>query len=129
MPPMTGIDPAEFEQIVEKSFDLLPEKFRSAIENVGIVVEPLPTDEIVRKMHLRSRYHLLGLYQGIPLTLRGQWYGMSPVAPDRISLYQKNIEASVNGGEELEARIAEVLIHEIGHYFGMSDDEIRKAGY
>lgn len=120
---------AEFEKIVEEAFARLPEKFRSAIDNVGVVVEDYPTDEIVRSMGLRSRRALLGLYQGVPLTLRGTWYGTTPVAPDKISLYQKNIEAAAGTHEEIALAIEEVLVHELGHYFGMTDEEIRRAGY
>jgi predicted Zn-dependent protease with MMP-like domain len=69
----------------------------------------------------------LGLYQGIPLTHRGTWYGASPTLPDRISLYQKNIEAQCKNDDELVERIREVLFHELGHYFGMNEREIRSA--
>lgn len=120
---------AEFEQIVERSFETLPDKFRSAIENLGIVVEDYPSEEVVRHFGLRSKRELLGLYQGIPLNHRGTWYGMSPVHPDRISLYQKNIESVCRREEEVPLKIQEVLIHEIGHYFGMTDEEIHEAGY
>ena len=119
----------EFEKLVEQAFDQLPANFREAIENVGVVVEEFPSDEIVQTMKLPSKYHLLGLYQGIPLTKRGSWYGMTPVIPDRISLYQHNIENSARTKEGIEAKIVEVLIHEIGHYFGMNEEEIRNSGY
>ena len=88
-----------------------------------------PSEELVRNLRLRSKHHLLGLYQGVPLTARGSWYGTMPVVPDKISLYQKNIEAQCSTEEEIEDKIYEVLLHEIGHYFGMSEDEIRAAGY
>lgn len=120
---------AAFENMVEEAFERLPVRFRQAIENVGVYVEDYPDDELVAQMRLQSRKQLLGLYQGIPLTSRGTWYGMSPVTPDKITLYQKNIEARANTSEEIAARIYEVLVHEIGHYFGMSEEEIRHAGY
>ena len=117
----------EFLATVERTFELLPEQFREAIDNVSIAVEDYPTPEIVSSMKLRSKHELLGLYQGTPLPHRGTWYGMSPVVPDRISLYKANIERESRG--DLEGTIRETLIHEIGHYFGMSEDEIRDAGY
>lgn len=120
---------SHFEEIVEKAFELLPEKFKGAVENVGVVVEDYPQEEIVHRMRLRSKRDLLGLYSGIPLPERGTWYGMTPVAPDRIVLYRKNIERDCTSDAELEEKIREVLIHEIGHYFGMSEEEIRAAGY
>ena len=119
----------EFEHVVAESFEILPEKFKEAVENVGIVVEDQPDDDIVRSMRLPSRRSLLGLYQGVPLTKRGTWYGMSPTVPDKISLYQENIELECRNPATLKEKIAEVLIHELGHYFGMSEKEIRKAGY
>ena len=117
----------DFMSLVEKAFDHLPEQFREVIENVGISVEDLPSAEIVAKMKLRSKHDLLGLYQGVPLPSRGTWYGMAPVIPDKIYLYKQNIEREGKGREE--EMIREVLIHEIGHYFGMSEEEIRSAGY
>jgi predicted Zn-dependent protease with MMP-like domain len=117
----------EFMAVVEQAFEHLPEQFKNGIENLSVTVEDYPTPEIVALMNLPSKYDLLGLYQGIPLTARGTWYGMSPTAPDRIFLYQKNIEREADG--DLEGAIRETLIHEIGHYFGMSEDEIREAGY
>ncbi|MBI1803511.1 MAG: metallopeptidase family protein [Ignavibacteriae bacterium] len=123
------MDQETFEKIVERVFDRLPDKFREAIENVGVFTEDYPSEELVHKLHLPSKYHLLGLYQGVPLTLRGTWYGMTPIAPDKISLYKQNIEARSRTDEEVEQMIYEVLIHEIGHYFGMNEEEIRAAGY
>ena len=99
------------------------------IENVAVVVEAFPEDELVRQMHLRSKHDLLGLYQGIPLNARGTSYGTQPVSPDKITLYQNNIEAQAGSIEEIRGLIHEVLLHEIGHYFGMSEKEIREAGY
>ncbi len=72
---------------------------------------------------------LLGLYEGIPLSKRGSDYGVYPVIPDTITLFQRNIESVSRSEAEVRKRIREVLIHEIGHYFGMTDAEIRKAGY
>lgn len=126
---LIAMEDAVFERIVEQAFNRLPEKFQSAIDNVGIFIEEYPSEDLVRKLRLRSKHHLFGLYQGIPLTERGTWYGMSPVTPDRISLYKKNIESACRSDAETEQMIYDVLIHEIGHYFGMSEKEIRDAGY
>lgn len=115
-----------FEEIAQRAFDSLPDQFRNSIENVHIVVEDFPPDELVEKER-DGKYSLLGLYQGIPLTHRGTWYGAAPTAPDKISLFQKNIEASCSNEEEIQRRIVEVLFHEIGHYFGMSETQIHNA--
>jgi predicted Zn-dependent protease with MMP-like domain len=126
---MVTVDPDSFEKLVEQVFLRLPERFRVGLENIALFVEDYPTDEIVRNMNLPSKHHLLGLYQGIPLTKRGSWYGMSPVVPDKISLYRCNILSQCRREEEVEPRIYEVLVHEIAHYFGMDEDQVRSAGF
>ncbi|HEY6192007.1 MAG TPA: metallopeptidase family protein [Bacteroidota bacterium] len=123
------MDQDAFELAVERVFDRLPDRFKEAIENVGVFIEEYPSADLVKSLKLRSKHDLFGLYQGIPLTARGTWYGMTPVPPDKISLYRRNIEAGSKSDAEIEERIYEVLLHEIGHYFGMSEKEIRAAGY
>jgi predicted Zn-dependent protease with MMP-like domain len=116
----------KFEEVAQRVFDELPPLFGERVDNVSIVVEDFPDDDLCREMRL-GREELLGLYQGIPLTERGTWYGMTPTMPDRILLFQSNIETECESDEELEDRIQEVLLHEIGHYFGMSEAQIRRA--
>jgi predicted Zn-dependent protease with MMP-like domain len=115
-----------FEQIAQEVMERLPAQFIDKIDNVRIVVEDDPSDETLHQMHT-SKTSLLGLYQGIPLTHRNTWYGTSPTIPDTIFLYQRNIESLCRTEEELIAKIYEVLLHEIGHYFGMNETEIRRA--
>lgn len=116
----------QFEHIAQEAFDSLPADFRDRVENVHIVVEDYPSDDVIEKVK-STRFSLLGLYQGIPLTQRGQWYGMSATVPDKISLYQMNIESVCRDDAEMELRIREVLFHELGHYFGMNEAQIRSA--
>jgi predicted Zn-dependent protease with MMP-like domain len=123
------LDRERFEEHVEKAFLHLPDAFKDRVDNVQIIVEDYPTDEQVRSLRLPSRRHLLGLYEGISLEKRGVWYGTSPTVPDRITLFQKNIESQCRSDEEVEKKIHEVLIHELAHYFGMDEEEIRSAGY
>jgi len=123
------MDREAFEKLVERIFEHLPDKFRSSIENVRIIIEDYPSDSLTQQLRLSSRDQLLGLYQGVPLPNRTSWYGRSPVVPDTISLYQKNIERRSRTDEELERNVRETLMHEIGHYFGMTEEEIRSAGY
>ncbi len=115
--------------LVEKAFEELPEEFKGRIENVHVVVDDLPDEFDMRGARIRNPYSLLGLYSGIPLNKRGPDYGMYPVMPDRIKLFRTNIERDCRSDNEIEDRIKEVLIHEVAHYFGMTDAEIRKAGY
>ena len=114
------MDRTRFEDIAEEAFNHLPALFKKKIENVEIVVEEAPVSS-------GQKSFLLGLYHGVPLTKRGTWYGMSPVLPDRISLYQKNIESVCSTEKEIREKIYEVLCHEIGHYFGMDEGQVRKA--
>jgi len=115
-----------FELIAQEAFDGLPGNFRERIENVHIVVEDYPAEEVAGQGG-RNKFSLLGLYQGIPLTKRGTWYGASPTVPDKITLYQRNIESTCRDEREIRERIVEVLFHEIGHYFGMNEAQIRNA--
>lgn len=123
------MDKSKFEALVERAFEDLPEEFKSRIENVHVVVDDLPDEFDMRGARIRNPYSLLGLYTGIPLNKRGPDYGMYPVIPDRIKLFKKNIEGVCGSDKEVEEKIKEVLIHEVAHYFGMTDAEIRKAGY
>jgi len=114
----------QFERIVEEEFERLPALFRERLENVRIVVEDQPGS---RHAHFRSM--LLGLYEGIPLSKRGSDYGVYPVIPDTITLFQDNIESVSADDLEIRVQIRTTLIHEIGHYYGMSEADIRRAGY
>ncbi len=123
------MDKEHFEMLVEKAFEELPEEFKRRIENVHIVVDDLPDEFDMSGAHIRNPYSLLGLYSGVPLNKRGPDYGMYPITPDRIKLFRMNIERGCSADIEIEEKIREVLIHEVAHYFGMTDAEIRKAGY
>jgi predicted Zn-dependent protease with MMP-like domain len=116
----------QFEEIAQRAFDSLPEFFKRKVENVQIAVEDLPSDDALSRSKA-SRHTLLGLYQGVPLPHRGTSYGMYAVAPDKITLYQENIEAVCRNEKEMEKRIVEVLFHELGHYFGMNEQQVRRA--
>ncbi len=119
----------EFSNVAQEIFDSLPDQFQLNIENVRIVIEDEPNSETIARTGVHSPGALLGLYEGIPLNKRGSWYGMSPVYPDTISLYKKNIERGARDLTEIHDRIRHVLIHEIAHYYGMNEDEVRAAGY
>jgi predicted Zn-dependent protease with MMP-like domain len=118
-----------FEELAREAFENLPEDLSRKMENVVVVVEDSPGEEVRRDFRLGRDGLLLGLYEGVPLSRRGTHYGAYPVAPDKISLFQKNIEKVAKGEEEIAARIREVLIHEIAHHFGMNEQQIRDAGY
>ena len=116
----------QFEEVAQQAFDSLPDQFRNSIENVHIAVEDYPSEDQIGRTR-SDKYSLLGLYQGIPLTNRGTWYGVNPTIPDIITLFQKNIESVCRNEGEVQNKIVEVLFHEIGHYFGMDEKQIRNA--
>jgi len=118
------MDRERFEQAVEEEFERVPDLFRNHLENVRIVVEEEPPQQMKQ-----GRGLLLGLYQGIPLNKRGNDYGVYPVVPDTITLFRRNIESISANDEEVRRQIRVTLIHEIGHYYGMSEADIRHAGY
>jgi len=117
----------EFDTLVEETLTMLPGHFKMALDNVEIIVEDVPTDADLEYSEASDRNSLLGLYTGIPLTERGGWYGMTPVVPDRIQIYQKNIERICRTKKELRRQVFITVFHELGHYFGMDEDEIRTA--
>jgi predicted Zn-dependent protease with MMP-like domain len=114
----------EFEGLVARAIESLPLEFQSKLENVDIVVEEWPTAVQLRQAKIKSPGQLLGLYQGVPRIRRGQGYGL--VLPDKISIFQRPIEAQCRFGYEVEARIGEVVRHEIAHHFGLDEKTLWK---
>jgi len=115
-----------FEKFVEEGFLLIPEKFRMKVQNVALLVEDEPSAEVREQEGLQEGETLLGLYQGIPATLRGDTYGIGPTLPDTITLYRLPIEeAAREDGQDIRTVIAETIWHEFAHYFGMDEREVR----
>lgn len=113
----------QFRAFVAEAIDTIPRRFAKHIQNVAIVIEDEVSDELRAELGMEPTEVLLGLYQGTPLTERGAGHGNQ--LPDLITLYQKTIEEEAEGDEDtIVAEIGETLIHELGHYFGMSEDEI-----
>jgi predicted Zn-dependent protease with MMP-like domain len=116
------VDRNHFERFVSEALGRIPRPFRDAMKNVAIVVEQEPAAELLAEMDIEPPDTLLGLYQGTPLTERGWDFGNA--LPDRILLFQGPIERDSKGEDDVVVAIGETLIHEIGHYFGMSEEEI-----
>ena len=114
----------EFRELVVEAVKSLPRYFRKRMENVSIVVDDYPTAEEVERVGA-SRFSLLGLYQGIPLRRRSVWQNQE--MPDKISIFQANIERTAQSPEEIRKLVREVVMHEIGHYFGLNEQELREA--
>lgn len=107
-----------------KAISGLPEEFQEKLENVDVVVEDWPSARQLRGLRLRQREQLLGLYEGVPQTDRGQSYTL--VLPDKITIFQKPVEAQCHSDREIEEEMGGVIRHEIAHHFGISDATLRK---
>ena len=101
-----------FVKVVEEALDSLPQEFRSRIRNVAVLVEDVP-----------PRRLLLGLFHGVPTTKKSVFD--LPTGPDHIVLYQKNIEAVCSSEAEVREQIRLTVIHELGHYFGMDENQLK----
>ncbi len=113
---MITVDDAAFEQMVATAMDSLPAEFATLIKNVAVLVE-----------HGPGPRGLLGLYEGIPLTSRTTNY--AGVLPDRITIYQRAICALCDTEGEVVEQVRRTVIHEVGHYFGISDERLRELGW
>jgi predicted Zn-dependent protease with MMP-like domain len=114
----------EFSALVDEALMEIPARFRAAMENVAVVVEDEPPLHVLEDLDIEPGGTLFGLYHGTPLTERGWGYGNT--LPDRISIYQRPIEEACEDDEEIRDCVAETVIHEFGHYFGMSEEEIEE---
>ncbi len=118
------MDREGFKWLVAKAVESLPEEFRTKLENIDVVIEDWPTQGQLTKVGLRRSETLLGLYEGVPLTKRNRHYGLVP--PDKITIFQKPIEAKCRHDVEIAAEIQRVVKHEIAHHFGMGDTRLRQ---
>ena len=114
---------AEFERLVRKALEQLPEEIARELDNVDVVVEDLATREQLVGSGIEEGTHLLGLYEGIPLTDR---YGYNMVLPDKITLFQGAIEAICDSDEEMVREIRDTVVHEVAHHFGIDDDRLEE---
>jgi predicted Zn-dependent protease with MMP-like domain len=114
----------EFEQFVAEALASIPKRFRDAMHNIAIVVEDEPSRELLDEMEIEPPDTLLGLYQGTPLTERS--WGHGNTLPDRVIIFQGPHERESDDEDDLVTAIGETLIHEVGHYFGLSEDEIEE---
>lgn len=115
----------EFNEVIKEAMDGLPDEFSLSLKNIEIVVEERPPREIVKEMGKNCL--LLGLYQGVPLSKRGHYY--AGVLPDKISIYKEAILKISSDHNDAVENIKKTLLHELGHYFGISDRRLRELGY
>ena len=115
---------SDFRALVDEALETIPQRFRDAMQNIAIVVDDEPTPDQLESVEIEPPDTLLGLYEGIPLPER-QW-AHGNTLPDKITLFQRPIEESSDDENDLVVCIGETLIHEIGHYFGLSEEEIEE---
>ena len=118
------MDREKFETLVARVVYSLPEEFRIRLENIDVVVEDWPSRAQLAKVGLKRSETLLGLYEGVPLTRRSSHYGLVP--PDKITIFQKTIEAKCRYDAEITAEIQRVVRHELAHHFGIDDARLRQ---
>lgn len=122
---MIELSRERFQKLVAEAIDGLPKNFRQRIENVAVLVEDFPSPGIAADMGLRSPWDLFGLYHGIPLDKRGSYYGNYP--PDVILIFQKPLERYAGTEDEIREEVRATVIHEVGHYFGFNEAELRQV--
>jgi predicted Zn-dependent protease with MMP-like domain len=113
----------QFSALVDEAIASIPEDFRSRLDNIVIEVLPIATPDVYRDLS-KNPWGLLGVYQGVPYKQRGPWYGS--VLPDRILIFQKPIERLARTAAGTRKLVRRVVIHEVGHYFGLSDGELHR---
>ncbi|MFN2432260.1 MAG: metallopeptidase family protein [Gemmatimonadota bacterium] len=117
----------QFEALVARALDGLPEPVLAAMENLDVVIEAEPSGDVREEFELEDDETLFGVYRGMPLTERG--VTDLPLLPDRIVIYQRPLEESFDRADELVEEIRRTVIHEVAHYLGMDEDQIDELGY
>lgn len=117
----------EFERLVAQALRDIPEPFRSKLENVAVVVEERPSRDLLESLGIPSGETLLGLYDGIPLTARGDSYNLAP--PDRIIIFRQPILEICSTPREVVDEVQKTVRHEVAHFYGIDDDELERMGY
>lgn len=116
-----------FDRLVQRAIRLLPPRFAARLENVAIVVADEATPQQRRAAGIRPDEDLYGLYEGVPQPQRSAGYGM--VLPDKITLFQRAIEADCRSEREIAEQVRHTLIHELAHHFGIDDARLDELGF
>lgn len=116
-----------FTELVQAALADVPQPFADHLRDVVIEVQPMPDRRDCEEVGIDDPHELLGLYHGTPLTERGVEF--AETLPDRITIYQRNIERVCTSREEMIQEVRKTVLHEIGHYFGLDEDELEALGY
>ncbi len=117
----------DFQDVLRQALDDLPEPFRQALENVAIVVEEWPPGWLLDELGVPPEETLYGFYHGVPLPERS--VSLSGNLPDKISIYRGPLQEDFLRAADLRRQIRVTLLHEIGHYFGMDEEDLERLGY
>ncbi len=123
---MDAVDPALFETMVVEAIERLPDEFRDRIANLDFSIEEWARPDDMARTGTPRGATLLGVYRGVPLTRRGGHYNMT--LPDTIVVFRGPLMRMARDEDDLRERVAHVVRHEVGHYFGISDDRLREIG-
>jgi predicted Zn-dependent protease with MMP-like domain len=118
----------EFERMVAEALDEIPDALAREMQNVAVMVEDWPTRAQLGAADVGWGGTLLGLYEGVPLTVRGP-LSYNGVAPDRITIFQGPLSQRARDADALAAQVRVTVLHEVGHYFGMDDERLRELGW
>ncbi len=122
---MRRLNRNEFEKIVKKGIEAIPEKFLRKLENIVIIIEDKPSPDQRKKLDIRRGWTLFGLYEGVSQLERGANYTF--VLPDKITIFQKPIEEEARDEEDLKKIVENTVWHEIAHHFGMDETRVRQV--
>ena len=118
------MDKERFEKLVEEALEEIPEEFKKILKDVTVIVEDKPGKDVYDQTGTSPQNLLLGVYHGVPYKHRGPYYGNLP--PDVIVIFQRPIESLCTTEEEIRKKVREVVEHEIGHFFGLSERKLRQ---
>lgn len=121
------ISEEHFAKLVEKALQEIPPGFRPYLEDIAIDIEPMPSKRDLEETGIEDPGELMGMYHGTPLTERSVESDLR--LPDRISIYQRNIEAACETADEIIEEIHTTVLHEIGHHFGLDEDDLFEVGF
>jgi predicted Zn-dependent protease with MMP-like domain len=121
-----GISAAQFEKLVDEGLKLIPTDIRRLMDNVQIVIENKPGDELLDDLGVPEDETIYGLYEGTPLTERSTEYS---AFPDRIIIYRQPLLEDFDDPEELRYEVARTVIHEVGHHFGIDEERLAELGW
>jgi predicted Zn-dependent protease with MMP-like domain len=122
---MAGVTPEEFQRLVSAAYDLIPDEFSERMQNIAVVVDPEPSAAQLARGRVPAGSTLFGLYEGRPLTVRSVFDSFA--MPDRITIFQGPLERAARSPEHLAKLVEDTVWHEVAHYFGMNELQVRSA--